>query len=80
MSDDATTKQIEYLMSLFGMVKKEGENHPTLNADENQINLYKQNMIQLLEYCKSTGLNDISIVEYFGGSSIPVFVCYAYNP
>ena len=80
MSDDATTKQIEYLMSLFGMVKKEGENHPTLNADENQINLYKQNMIQLLEYCKSAGLNDISIVEYFGGFSIPVFVCYAYNP
>lgn len=79
MSDDATTKQIEYLMSLFGMVKKEGENHPTLNADENQVELYKQNMIQLLEYCKSTGLNDISIVEYFGGSSIPVLFRCAFN-
>lgn len=72
MNEDSTTKQIEYLMSLFGIVRKEGGNHPVLNNDHNQVDLYTQNMIQLLEFCNSSRVNDNEIIGYFSGSNIPV--------
>ena len=68
----ASNKQIDYMMSLFGMVRKDDGVHQIINSDASQKTLYAQNMKRLAEFCSSPELSDIDILQFFSGSAIPV--------
>lgn len=71
-NDAAASKQIEYLMALFGMVRRDDGVHQILNGDEMQKTMYTQNMTRLASFCRSPELSDIDILQFFNGSAIPV--------
>lgn len=71
-NESASNKQIEYMMSLFGMVRKDDGIHQIINSDQSQKTLYAQNMTRLAEFCNSPELSDMDILQFFNGSAIPV--------
>lgn len=78
MNEERTLKQNEYLMALFGVVKRENGKHPVINGDLKQQELYAQNMSQLAQFCSSSELSDGEILQFFSGSTMPVnnFILY----
>ena len=73
-NESASNKQIDYMMSLFGMVRKDDGVHQIINSDASQKTLYAQNMKRLAEFCSSPELSDIDILQFFNGSAIPVML------
>lgn len=76
MEEENAAKQNVYLMSLFGLLGKEGEPHPLINADEKQELVYAQNMTQLSWFCTSKDCADMDILSFFSTSGIPVALCW----
>ena len=80
MNDETTAKQSEYLMALFGIVRRENGKHPYINGDTKQELLYAQNMSQLAQFCSSLELSDNEILQFFSSSAMPVSPTLIFYP
>ena len=76
MEEENAANQNVYLMSLFGLLGKEGDPHPLINADEKQEIAHAQNMTQLSWFCTSKDYVDMDILSFFSTSGIPVVLCW----
>lgn len=72
MNEETTLKQSEYLLALFGIVRRENGKHPFINGDAKQETVYARNMSQLSQFCSSLELGDHEILQFFNGSAMPV--------
>lgn len=72
MNEEAIAKQNEYLMALFGVVRRENGKRPIMNGDSKQEEMYAQNMSHLARFCSSSELSDNEILQFFSGSTMPV--------
>ena len=66
MSDETAASQIEYLLALFGLLRRDGDRQPVMNAGREQDELYERNMTQLANFCNSSELTDLDILQFFG--------------
>ena len=74
MNEEAAAKQNEYLMALFGVVRRENGKHPIINGEQKQEVIFAQNMSQLSQFCSSSELSDTEILQFFSGSTMPVTI------
>lgn len=74
MNEETIAKQNEYLMALFGVVRRESGKHPIINGDPKQEEMYAQNMSHLAHFCSSSELSDNEILQFFSGSTMPVII------
>ena len=79
MNDETAAKQSEYLMALFGIVRRENGKHPYINGDPKQELLFAQNMSKLAQFCSSLELSDNEILQFFSGSAMPVNINVLFN-
>ena len=74
MNEETSAKQSEYLMALFGVVRRENGKHPIINGEQKQEMIYAHNMSQLSQFCSSSELSDTEILQFFSGSTMPVII------
>lgn len=75
MNENKDSQQEQYLLSLFGLSNDCGQlqnSHPILNANEEQEQIYEENMRPLVKHFQSESYSDMDLLSVFGASDATV--------
>lgn len=75
MNENKRSQQEQYLLSLFGLSNDCDQlqnSHPILNANEEQEQIYEENMRPLVKHFQSESYSDMDLLSVFGASDATV--------